>query len=161
METGDILNLLLIIAFAVGAPLLSVLEKKKRKSKTTFQPADGGQGFFNADESENDWDTDTHDQPASKNKHAHAYSEEEMLNKRNDIKKAFNQINDQNLTKNKASVQKGKNNDVNPRRIKQALNQDISDDLRSQPKSEAAKIVNSFDIKKAVIFSEILNTKYF
>ena len=161
METGDILNLLLIIAFAVGAPLLSVLGKKKQKSKTTSQPADGAQGFFDADESENDWDSDTHYQPASKNRHAYAYSEEEMLNKKNDIKRAFNQINDQNLTKNKASVQKGKNHDVNAGRIKQALNQDISDDLQSQPTSEAARIANSFDIKKAVIFSEILNTKYF
>ncbi|MGC9330358.1 MAG: hypothetical protein ACP5DZ_00595 [Bacteroidales bacterium] len=160
METGDILNLLLIIAFAFGVPLLSALEKKNQKSKTTSQPAGSAHGFFNADESENDLDTNTHDQPASKNKYAYTYSDAEIENKKNDIKRAFNQINEQNLTKYKASVQNVENDDIDAGKAKAALNQEINKDLRAQPKSETAKIANRFDIKKAVIFSEILNTKY-
>ncbi len=159
MEVGDILNLLLIVAFAVGAPLISVLGKKKQKTESNTQPVQDDREYINAS-----WPADednTNLQTQSSPDTQHAYSDEDIENKKNDIKKAYEQIDEQNLTKSEVSSQKEKNSKTGTMELKEPLNQDINGVSQSKTRSEASKIARGFDIKKAVIFSEILNTKYF
>ncbi len=160
MESGDLLNILLIIAFAVGAPLLSLFGKKGTKTQKSSEPDSEAQGFNFPDHPGSD-DTKAQEQAAPGKNQAYIYSDKDINNKNYQINEAYKQINAQNTSKSDELMENGKNDDFVKRGIKQSLSQDISKNTLSKPSSKASKIARGFDIKKAVIFSEILNTKYF
>ncbi|MDA3910514.1 MAG: hypothetical protein PF448_04050 [Bacteroidales bacterium] len=147
MELGDLFNLLLLVLFIVIGPIIRALSKnKKEKLRVQNVSQDSPQGFGSL------LGTFSDEIEALRREKAEAFENERMNNTPNAIQNS--------------AILTNENDDLNAAN-KNTPNDSPADDLRESFKQNvnknqnASDIAKSFDIKKAVIFSEILNTKYF
>ncbi|MFO7789621.1 MAG: hypothetical protein ACQES1_04995 [Bacteroidota bacterium] len=164
MDAGDIINLLLVAAFVVVAPLLGMIGKKKSTSSATSaqpHPEDDIHGFETSNEN-GVKSGDFYEQLQHEKKHTEQHDNNNYIESKNEGKNnAYEQLNVQNLPENEQKTKNKKNGTSESKDIKQGLNQHLKEKSAAKSKTSATQIVKDFDIKKAVIYSEILNTKYF
>jgi hypothetical protein len=156
MELGDIINILLVIAFAIVAPIVGAVSKR---SKTKQQAGSSGQtnadGFGDDNQLvDSEWESPESVNTDSRNLQTEtAISESQKQAYNSTFTRSGNEsdISDKNYTKI--------NERKNERQVtsKELLRRNI----KQVNSGEAVRIAKGFNIKKAVIFSEILNTKYF
>jgi len=147
MELGDLFNLLLLILFVVIGPIIRALSKNnKNKAPVGNVSADSPKEF------ESLLGTFSDEIDALRRKKAEAFESERMENTHNTNQKTpflTNELDD--LT----NANENTPNDSPANDLRESFKQNVNE------KQNASDIAKSFDIKKAVIFSEILNTKYF
>lgn len=149
MELGDIINFLLVIAFVVVAPLVSALSKKNKKKQNATVPGENARAIFDEMGLEGSGDPGNLQQ---------SYEERR---KKEESGNAYRTVDNENEAKSDNWLQKPpKPPDIN-NDILQSYKQVMPGKRANKGKAEAAMLAKTFDIKKAVIYSEILNTKYF
>ena len=155
MELGDIINLLLVIGFAVIAPIIGAISKKSAKKNKATNPAS----------------TQLNEQ---KNQEGFDVMHEFLQNESKKSEKSNLQEEFQNISENSKSESNKSKEETEYKSAKQENNH-IYNKTAKVPKPEKSsymhkskkssnlnrKIVKDFDGKKAVIYSEILQKKYF
>ncbi|MFW5767327.1 MAG: hypothetical protein ACOCXO_03055 [Bacteroidota bacterium] len=149
MELGDIINFLLVIAFVVVAPLVSALSKKNKQKQNATLPSENARAIFDEEGLE-----DARDPGNLQQSYEERRKNEESGNVYPTVDNEIEEKSDNWLQKSPKSPDI--NNDA-----RQGYKQVIPGKRAHKSKAEAAMLAKSFDIKKAVIYSEIINTKYF
>lgn len=143
MEIGDIINLLLILGFAIGAPLIGFIAKKFNKDQ-------------NIQKQNNQVDKDQNERGFESLSEQY-YNERGLQNQKD--------VNSNNIRSNpsKSDYIKDEKSDQAEKTAYQ-VNEE-SNNNKSNNKylkdSGANKIAKEFDLRKAVIYSEIMDRKYF
>lgn len=164
MDTGDIINLVLVVVFVVLAPLLGMLGKKKA-ARTAPSPQAHPEEDIHGFETDNENGVksgDLHEQLQREKKQTQQQYNNHYIESKNEGKNNDNeQVNVQNLPKTEQKAKNEKYGTTESKTIKQNQNQNIRENSERKSKKTIEHIAKDFDIKKAVIYSEILNTKYF
>jgi hypothetical protein len=148
MELGDLFNLLLLVLFVVIGPIVKALSKNSKKKAVV---GDASQGSPKGFESLLGSFTDEID--ALRREKAEAFENERMNNDEQDYGKVNPYL--PNEIENLHLANKNMPTDSPADDLRESFKQNVNEN------QNASDIAKSFDIKKAVIFSEILNSKYF
>ena len=154
MELGDIINLLLIVGFAVIAPIVGAITKKASKKNTLKKPA------ATESNSQQDQDIDLMEE---------FYKNESKKSEKSNLQEEYKNISDQSDTKNEESLDNSENkytnkensNIYNQSNLLSNQHQKNFNHKSKKGSNLNRKIIKNFDARKAVIYSEILQKKYF
>ncbi len=139
MELGDIFNLLLLVLFIVIGPIVRAVSKKKKKQASIANASqESPQGF------ESLMVSFTDEIETLRREKAEAFENERINIKAQNIE-----------VDNLDSVNENMPTDSPADDLRESFKQNVNEN------QNASDIAKGFDIKKAVIFSEILSTKYF
>jgi len=139
MELGDIFNLLLLVLFIVIGPIVRAVSKKKKKQASIANVSqESPQGF------ESLMVSFTDEIETLRREKAEAFENERINIKAQNIE-----------VDNLDSVNENMPTDSPADDLRESFKQNVNEN------QNASDIAKGFDIKKAVIFSEILSTKYF
>jgi hypothetical protein len=148
MELGDLFNLLLLVIFVVIGPIVRALSKNSKKKAVVGDASQGSpKGFESLLGSFSD------EIDALRREKAEAFENERMSNDDQSESNVDSFL--PNEIENLHSVNKNTPTDSPADDLRESFKQNVNEN------KNASDIAKSFDIKKAVIFSEILNTKYF
>lgn len=145
MEFGDLINILLILVFAVIAPIVSAVSKKRKNANAPVNNSQGAQGFDNVIESF------ANELELLKEEKAEAFEEERVGLYRSEAKPYLNV--------DLEAAQDAELDTMPSENSAETVKNALRDKLKTA--STGSEIARDFDIKKAVIYSEILNSKYF
>ncbi|MEA1874596.1 MAG: hypothetical protein U9N51_09250 [Bacteroidota bacterium] len=147
MELGDLLNLLLLILFVVIGPIVRALSKNNKKKALV-----GNTSQDSPKEVESLLESFTDEIDTLRREKAEAFKSERIENTQNTNKNGTFLSNELD---NLYAANENTPNDSPADDFRESFKQNVKEN------QNASDIAKSFDIKKAVIFSEILNTKYF
>lgn len=150
MEIDSILNLLFILVFVIGLPLLRLVGKNKKQRESSgflqqqTQHHEGAAGF--------DMHGGEHKESPAETQEA---SEKEILHGLEQSGTAIPRPETDMSISNPSVLDEDKTSVVTKNKLRN------NNKTAGARKSQAAAIADSFNIKKAVVFSEILKRKYF
>jgi len=157
MELGDIINFLLIIAFAVVAPIIGAVSKRNKSKQQADKAATGANDSFVRDmekASEQEMESAEH---AVLDNHNLQNDGSGLSYQNHSYTSDFRQTSNKMAEFEKKSAKQ----DESRRRSQVTQKEMVRRNKKQDDPAEAARIARGFNIRKAVIFSEILNTKYF
>lgn len=145
---GDIITFLLIIAFSVIFPIIGAVSKNKAKKARSLSNTSNEQSFNDVISS---FSSDIEE---LRRKKAEAFGRREFAPEYAGYTEGMTEdVHVEEVIKPLEKVDKQEVNRVEE--LRESFKQNVNTD------GSARSIANSFDIKKAVIYSEILDTKYF
>ncbi len=145
MEFGDLINILLILVFAIIAPIVSAVSKKRKNANAPVNNSQGAQGFDSVIESF------ANELELLKEEKAEAF-EEERVHAQHSKAKPYLNVDLETAQEAELDIMPSENS---ANTVKKALRN------KMKTAKSGCEIAKDFDIKKAVIYSEILNSKYF
>jgi hypothetical protein len=151
METSDIINFLLVLAFVVVAPILRAVSKSK-SNKNKLNASVSGANSQNKKSVFNSIVGEFLETQSGK-ENTENYNQNIPVDMNSNVESYQPEVDSQHIGNDNKNIEKEK--------VRKNVDKEDVVEQQKDRVNDFKKNLNDFDLKKAIIYSEILNTKYF